>query len=312
LITAAGLTACSSVPPLDSDRFDGHPARVELVEVPWYPDDPYQCGPQSLAMVLTASGVETAPETLVPAIYVPDRRGSFAPELKASARAHGRLPYRVAPTLDALMSALDDGYPVLILQNLGLGFAPTWHFAVVIGYDRAGDNFLLRSGPHERLAMDATRFERRWRLGDYWGIVLLGPADLPGWVEPRAYEAQLAYLEAAWAPDMEAIYRRMAQRWPESTTANLGLGNLAFSRADLAGAERYYRRVLATDGDHIGALNNLAEVYARRGQLEAAFTLACRALRLAKGRPLEPAVTATLDALQQDNPGQACPDVFEP
>ena len=285
--------------------------------MPYYPDDPYQCGPQSLATVLTAAGVETAPDSLVAAIYVPDKRGSFAPELKASARAHGRLPYRVPPTLDGLMTALDDGYPVLILQNLGLGFAPTWHFAVVIGYDRAGDEFLLRTGPHERQAMDTTRFERRWRLGEYWGIALLGPADLPDWVELKAYESQLAYLEAAWAPHMEGVYQRMASRWPTSATANLGLGNLAFGRADLVGAEGHYRRVLATDGDHVGALNNLAEVYARRGQLEAAFKLACRALRLARGQPLEPAVAATVEALQQERPGgegpgPACPDPNEP
>lgn len=307
------MAACSTVPPLDSDRFDGHPARVELDAVPYYPDDPYQCGPQSLATVLTAAGVDIAPEALVPAIYVPDRRGSFAPEMKASARARGRLPYQVAPTLDALMTALDDGYPVLILQNLGLGFAPTWHFAVVIGYDRTEDEFLLRTGPHRRLAMDSTRFERRWRLGEYWGMVLLGPADLPGWAELKDYEAQLAYLETAWAPQLDAVYRRMAGRWPQSATANLGLGNLAFGRADLAGAERYYRKVLATDGDHVGALNNLAEVYARRGQLEAAFKLACRALRLAQGQPLEPAVAATLEALREEGAaGRGCPDPNQP
>jgi tetratricopeptide (TPR) repeat protein len=291
--------ACSGVPPLDSTPYSRHPPRAALTAVPWFPEDPYQCGPQSLASLLSASGIATTPDSLVDDVYVPGRKGSFAPELRAAARARGRLPYRVNGSLDALLAALADGYPVLILQNLGLGFAPTWHFAVVIGYDRAADVFMLRSGPHEQLAMDTSRFERRWRLGEYWGIVLLGPDDLPRWVELAEYESQLAYLEGRWTNQMPGIYSRMAARWPSSTTAHLGLGNLAFGRGDLAGAEDHFRRVLEADGDNIAALNNLAEVSARQGRTEQAFDYACRALSLARGHPLEAPVMATINELRQ-------------
>jgi tetratricopeptide (TPR) repeat protein len=311
-LIAAGLSACSSVPGLDSRDYTGFPTRVELEQVPYYADDPYQCGPQSLAMLLTASGVPTQPTTLVEDVYVPGKQGSFAPELRAAARARGRLPYQLEPSTSALVTALADGYPVLILQNVGLGFAPTWHFAVVVGYDRERDLFLLRSGPHERQEMDTIRFERRWRLGEYWGIALLGPEQLPGWIRLGEYEQQLAYLEAPWGPELEAVYRRMQQRWPQSTTANLGLGNFAFSRGELDAAEHYYRTALASDGDHIAALNNLAEVYARRHQPGAAFKLACRALRLAEGHPLEATVTATVEALQRESPERGCPDPYAP
>lgn len=279
---------------------------MELTEVPYFPDDPYQCGPQSLAMLLAASGIATDPDSLVDDVYVPGRRGSFAAELRATTRARGRIPYQLNPSLHVLVAALADGYPVLILQNLGLGFAPTWHYALVIGYDQQEDVFLLRSGPHQRLVMSTRHFERRWRLGDYWAMVALAPGELPGWVQKAQYEEQLAYLEAVWSPSLESVYRQMLARWPDSTSANLGLGNIAFGRGQLGAAETHYLQVLATDEENIAALNNLAEVYGRLNELEAAFEMACRASRLAAGHPLEPAVAATLDGLRTDGSGDHC------
>ncbi len=263
-------------------------------------------------MLLSASGIATEPDSLVDDVYVPGRRGSFAPELSAAARARGRLPYQLEPSMPALVAALTDGYPVLILQNVGLGFAPTWHYAVVIGYDRERDEFLLRSGPHERLVMSTRRFERRWRLGEFWAIVVLAPGELPDWVHPEPYEEQLAYLEAVWSASLETVYQRMLTRWPGSTSANLGLGNIAFGREQLELAERHYRQVLAGDGENIAALNNLAEVYARQHKPQAAFELACRAWQLAAGHPLEAAVAETLEALQQDSSGRRCTNPHSP
>ena len=307
ILLVAAVAACSGVQPLDSETYAGYSPRVELDAVPWYPADPYQCGPQSLAALLTASGVDTAPESLVSDIYVPDRQGSFAPELSAAARARGRMPHRVGPELEDLVEVLADGHPVLVLQNVGLGVAPTWHFAVVVGYDRAENTFLLRSGSRRELEMSAPRFERRWRLGEHWAIALLDPGELPAWVELEEYETQLAYLEGSWSPYLESIYRRMLVRWPESKVANLGMGNLAFGRGELRDAESHYRRVLSLDENHIAALNNLAEVYARRGQLDAALMTACRALRLASGHPLESSVSATVEAIREKRPHTHCP-----
>ncbi|MEE4193167.1 MAG: PA2778 family cysteine peptidase [Halieaceae bacterium] len=298
--------ACSSAPTLDSRAYTDAPVRVELTEVPYFPDDPYQCGPQSLAMLLTASGIATQPDALVDDVYVPGRRGSFAAELRAASRSLGRIPYQLDPSLPALVAALADGYPVLILQNLGLGFAPTWHYALVIGYDRQEDAFLLRSGPHERLVMSTRHFERRWRLGDYWAIVALAPGEMPGWVQKEQYEEQLAYLETAWSASVESVYQQMLSRWPDSTSANLGLGNIAFGRGQLDAAQIHYQQVLASDGENIAALNNLAEVYGRMNRVEDAFEVACRARALAVDHPLESAVAATLRGLQSHYPGHRC------
>ena len=86
------------------------------------------------------------PDELVPEIYLPARRGSLQVELIAATRSRGRLPYLLAPSDDALFDELAAGRPVLVLQKLGAGPWPGWHYAVLVGYDRDRRSVLLRSG----------------------------------------------------------------------------------------------------------------------------------------------------------------------
>ena len=94
-------------------------AARELEATPFFPQVTHQCGPAALATVLGASGVETTPEALVDAVYVPGLHGSLQVELLAASRRAGRIPYPVGPALDALIAEIDAGRPVLVLQNLG-------------------------------------------------------------------------------------------------------------------------------------------------------------------------------------------------
>lgn len=286
------IGACSTLPKLSESDRDQYPSHVEH-DVPWFPEDRFQCGPQSLASMLNYAGIAADPASLKEDVYVPGKQGSFAPEIRAAARTRGRLPYKIDASLAGLMHVISDGYPVLILQNVGLGFAPVWHFAVVIGFDRSEDVFILRTGPHYRHEMSSTKFERRWRLADYWAITLLGPKDFPEWIEQQQFEAQLASMERHWQGHMETIYQSMLTRWPESTMALLGLGNIAYANGDTVSAGGYYDRALSLDNEHIAALNNLAQVRFDLDDYAAAEKLICRAKQLAAGHPLEPLIAST-------------------
>ncbi len=197
------------------------------------------------------------------------------------------------------MKALTDGHPLLIMQNVGLGFAPVWHFAVVIGFHRADDVFILRTGAHRRQEMSSVKFERRWRLADYWAVVLLAPDDFPVWLEQRQYEEQLALMERQWQSRMSRIYHRMLSRWPESSMAMLGLGNSAYSGGDLQTAAAYYERIISTNEAPVAALNNLAQVRFELGEQSSAIRLVCRALRLSKAHPLAPVIANTADQFRR-------------
>src|SRR6218665_669121 len=87
-------------------------APVQIPDVPFFPQEDHQCGPAALATMLTFAGKKTAPDALTEKVYVPARKGSFALEMVAAARAEGRLVYPLAPQLESVLTALAQGYPV--------------------------------------------------------------------------------------------------------------------------------------------------------------------------------------------------------
>src|SRR5437868_6842253 len=75
------LGGCASLAPQTTQLRDRLPPAlhdyVELKEVPFFPQDEYQCGPAALATVLNTFGVKVTPEELVPEVYLPARKGSL-------------------------------------------------------------------------------------------------------------------------------------------------------------------------------------------------------------------------------------------
>ena len=62
------LTACARSPVL-SPVGERLPERVELTDVPFFPQDAYQCGPAALATMLNQRGVLTTPGALKDKVY---------------------------------------------------------------------------------------------------------------------------------------------------------------------------------------------------------------------------------------------------
>ncbi|MEJ2087904.1 MAG: PA2778 family cysteine peptidase, partial [Gammaproteobacteria bacterium] len=190
------LTGCAAGLVVDRDR----PA-IELSEVPFFPQNRYQCGPAALATVLVASGVDITPDRLVPEVYLPSRRGSLQIELQAAARRHGRLPYELAPDLEVLLDTVTTGMPVLVLQNLGFSWLPRWHYGVVVGYDPGRSAVLLRSGRERRRAEPVGRFQRTWSLAGRWAVVALRPGEIQATASPSTDLETVVAAGAALAPD---------------------------------------------------------------------------------------------------------------
>lgn len=260
------LCACAMTPP----RAPLSAAPVELVATPFFPQEIHQCGPAALATVLAGDDASVTPETLTGEVYVPGREGSFQVELVASMRRHGRVPVSVKPNLAGLVEALDAGKPVLVLQNLGLGFWPQWHYAVVVGYDPSTDAFILRSGTTQRLTTDAHSFERTWRLAKYWGIVAARPGDPPAFTTAAAWVSSVAPFESLKQPSLaEEAYRAAGARWPGAALPMQALANVRYAAGDLPGAENALRIALGRSPD-AATRNNLANVLLERGCSSAA------------------------------------------
>ena len=255
---------------------------IELSDTPFFPQEEYQCGPAALATVLNAAGVVVAPADLVDQVYLPAQHGSLQVELLAATRRADRIPYLIEPTLVALRAELDAGRPVLILQNLGPGFLPVWHYAVVIGIAPASDYVILRSGIERRKQSRAKDFLRSWQMANNWGMVALSPGEMPASTTPRRLLAAVAQAE----PMLSILSRKRAylaalDRWPENITARFGYAHALHAAGELSAAEGNYRAIVNQYPRHAAALNNLAEVVADRGCYTQATAIARRALAIA-------------------------------
>jgi hypothetical protein len=277
----------------------GLPLKAELETTPFFPQTALQCGPAALATVLAANGVEVSPERLGDEVFLPGREGTLQVEMLGGARRHGVLPVLLPEQLEALLREVAGGRPAVVLLNLGLSFAPAWHYAVVIGHDLERREAILRSGATRREAMLLRTFEHTWARSGRWAFVVVPPGELPLTASEAAVtQACIGFERVAEAPLAARAYEAAARRWPTSLVLVLGVGNTRYAAGDVAGAAAAFGQA-AERHDSAAAWNNLAQAEARLGHADAARSAAQRAL--ARAEAAEPqwldAARATLAQL---------------
>ncbi|ADH84900.1 peptidase C39 bacteriocin processing [Desulfurivibrio alkaliphilus AHT 2] len=260
-------------------REQAGPGRVVIDSVPFYPQEKYQCGPASLAMLLAWSGLEVVPEQLVDQVYSPDRQGSLQPSIVAAARRHGRVAYPLSGQEEHLLAEVAAGHPVLVLKNLGLAWLPRWHYAVVIGYEREQEVVYLHSDSRGNKALSARVFANTWQRGGSWGLLVLPPDKLPATATEKTWLAAVVGLERTeqW-PAAARAYEAALQRWPDSVVAWMGLGNSRHALADYLGAVTAFTRAAELEPDFVPASNNLAFSLAAAGRVAEALAVIERAM----------------------------------
>lgn len=272
---------------LRAARPAGLPARAELTATPFFPQEVQQCGPAALATVLVAGGVgDVSPESLGDEVFVPARGGSLQVEMLGAARRHGRFAVRLPARLDALLAEVAAGRPVVILQNLSLPIAPRWHYAVVIGYDFARDELLLRSGTTERQAMQMAVFERTWARSERWAFVALAPGELPKAFDATELSAAAVAFERVAKPQQAArAYEAVVRALPDDLTAAIGLGNARYAAGDVLAATAAFEAATRRF-DSAPAWINLAQTRLELGERAGALDAAQRGL--ARAQQAEP------------------------
>ena len=263
------------------------PSPLELVDTPFYSQQQFQCGPAALMTLLTASGVETTLDAVTAQVYLPARQGSLQTEILAASRAAERVPYVLAPGLASITGELAAGRPVLVLQNLGVSWAPRWHYAVVVGTDADNKRIVLRSGTDARRIMRTSVFLRTWRRSEFWAVTTLKPGELPADPDRARYAEAVAGLEQTghYQAAREAWLAGHAH-WPNDAVIQFGLANTEFALGNFAAAKDLYFGMLGEDSSSLVARNNLAMTLVDLGQSEQALEQIDIALTLAEDSPL--------------------------
>ena len=272
------------------------PDAYELENVPFYPQDAYQCGPATLAMALTWSGLTITPKELKDQVYTPARKGSLQMAMVGAARRHGKIAYEFNGP-DSIFPELASGHPVIVLQNLGLSWLPVCHYAVVIGYDFTESIIFLHSGVTERKVMSYHTFEKTWARSDYWGFIVLEPTQIPALATENKFLSAVLGLEKANQFQAAAEgYQTALTRWPQSLVAQMGLGNSHYALGDLHGAEEAFRKAALIHPQAGAAYNNLAQVLMEQGRNQEALKAARKAVSL--GGPMRAVYESTLQEIQ--------------
>jgi len=308
------LTAgCTVNPPISLEQLA--PANEEAVqlEVPFFAQTAFQCGPAALAGVLNHSGADTHPDMLSQQVYLPEREGSLQVELLAASRREGRIAYVLDPQPGHLLTELAWKRPVLVLQNLRTPGFPAWHYAVLTGFDTEANEFILNSGTEEHLRLDARKFLRTWDWADRWAMIVLQPGEMPSMPDADKYLTAVANFEATAGSDAATPAWNAARNiWPDDGRPYLALGNAAYQKADLADAAGYYRRGLRLDPLEPSLINNLASVLGESGCPHEGITLLTPALEsLEPTNPWHQVLRNTLDELSRaaEDPTASCREI---
>src|SRR5690606_7609886 len=253
-------------PALREMRSASAPSHALLESVPFHPQSDYQCGPAALAMALQASGVDAPVDALVPQVFLPGREASLQPEMLATARRHGRISYPVGGDLAQLLAQIDDGHPVVVLQNLSLPIMPLWHYAVVVGYDLEAGDLILHSGTDARRRMPIGTFDHTWARGKRWAMVVLPPGLLPSGVSTSTALAAIHDFErVAGAAAALPGWRAATDRWPDVALGWFARGNAHYATGDPDAARDAFSAATRADPDYAPAWINLGTLHEEQG-----------------------------------------------
>lgn len=308
LAAAAALSGCALLaePPQTAALLAHAPAdlplRAERGQVPFFPQTPYHCGPAALATALVDAGLAADPERLADTVFLPSRQGSLQLEMLSGARRQGAVATLLPGELGSLLREVAAGHPVVVLQNLGLDFAPSWHYAVLVGYDLPARELVLRSGEVERERMSLRTFEYTWARAGHWAMAVLPPGQLP--VTARladAVQASLGFARVAAPAAQVRAWRAVAEHWPQDLLATMALGNALHAAGDAAAAAEAFEHA-ARRHDSAAAWNNLALTRLGLGDRVGAAQAARHAV--ARARQAEPAwLPATLQTEREVDAG---------
>jgi len=258
----------------------------QITSVPFIDQSAGQCGPATLTMAMNWAGRMITVEELTPQVFTPEMKGSLQTDMVSASRRQGLMAVPISG-LSSLLSEINDGHPVIVFENLALSWLPQWHYAIVFGYDLQKEEVIMHSGPEAFKHWDMRKFERSWMLGKYWGLVVLPAGEIVQSASEFANATAAAGLEqVGQSAAAEKSYLKIIEKWPNSLTALIGLGNIAFAKKDFVAAVKYLRQAANYYPESASVWHNLT-IAEGEAHMKEAHESAQKALRFASAADKE-------------------------
>jgi predicted double-glycine peptidase len=158
------IASCSTAP------VAGHSEPVVIANVPFYPQEKYQCGPASLAGVMNFWHAGVTPEEIAKDIYSDTARGTLNIDLLLYARKYGFDSLQYEGSWSDLTEKMKAGYPLVVLVDYGFSVFQVNHFMVIFGFNNEG--VLANSGTTERKFINKNSFLKSWKRTNYWTLLI--------------------------------------------------------------------------------------------------------------------------------------------
>jgi len=139
-----------------------------IINVPFYPQEDYQCGPASLAGALNYWGFNIFPGEIAAEIYSPHAKGTLDVDMVFYAERKGFGAGQYRGSLEDLKSNIDSNRPLVVLVDDGFWVYEKAHFMVVVGYDAGG--VIVNSGKEQNLFIPLGHFLRSWERTKFWTL----------------------------------------------------------------------------------------------------------------------------------------------
>jgi tetratricopeptide (TPR) repeat protein len=234
-----------------------------------------------LATIFSQQQIEFAYNDVVNLSFTPKLKGTLQPQMKATARKYGLIPYEIKKNLKSVLSEISNDTPVLVLFNIGLNIYPMWHYSVAIGFDKAKQKIFLSAPKGDETWMTFDEFDTFFERGGSWAVVMLKPPTLPSSAdETEVIKAILdMYDIGAKALAKQAAISYVVQN-PLSYLGALTLANIYFFEGEFEKASELYEKALNIVPNDPALLNNLAGSLLRQNKLEKAREYAIRAVNI--------------------------------
>ena len=144
-----------------------------ISDVPFFSQEDYQCGPASLASILTYWNIHTEPDEISREIFSKSARGTLTIDMMLYAQKKGLHVQQFKGSIDALRNYVDSGYPLIVLVDYGISLFQMNHFMVVTGYSNRG--VIVHSGQFQNKLLLEKDFLAAWKKTDYWTLLIKKP-----------------------------------------------------------------------------------------------------------------------------------------
>jgi len=144
-----------------------------IQNVPFHPQEEFQCGPASLAGVLSHWNINVSPEEIASEIYSKSAKGTLTIDMVLYVEKRGLKARQYSGSLEDIKSKIDSGYPLIVLADEGFLVYQKNHFMVVIGY--GGEGILVNSGREKHKFIAVKDFLRSWERTKFWTL----------WITPK-------------------------------------------------------------------------------------------------------------------------------